>query len=185
MRKELDGVDVGAIHRRKGRRSPDASVDPPARERTHERERTVDAAPPDHVSADELFGVMRVEPRLAFAVSDLLPPIGLDQRAVVMPHEGGRGKADRLAFRLQPPAHIHIVARPEIDGIETADREQRSAAERHVAAGHVLRDAVGQQHLRGTTWRSGDALGKARIVRRHDVGAAEPTTSEVTNGCTR
>ena len=83
--------------RRKRRRAPDAGVDAPARQRPHERQRAVDAAAPEHLAADELLRMMRVEPGLAFAVADLLPPVGLHRGAVVMPDERRRREADRAA----------------------------------------------------------------------------------------
>ena len=42
------------------------------------------------VAADELLRVMGVEPGLAFAVANLLAPIGLDRRTMVMPDERTR-----------------------------------------------------------------------------------------------
>ena len=116
--------------------------------------------------------MMRHQPRLAFAVADLLPPVRLDRRAMVMPDERRRREADLPAARLQPPAHVHIVAGAEIDRVEAADREQRVAAERHVAAGHVLGDAIVEQHVRRPARRARDALRHRRIVGRHDVRSA-------------
>ena len=91
---------------------------------------------------------------------------------MVVPHEGRRREADLPAARLQSPADVHIVSSAQIDGVEAADREQRVAAKRHVAAGHVLGDAIVEQHVRGTARRARDALRDWRIVGRHDVGTA-------------
>ena len=49
---------------------------------------------------------------------------------------------------------------------------QRLAAERHVAAGHVLRNPIVEQHVRRTAGRASDALRHRRIVGRHDVRSA-------------
>src|SRR5262245_3058253 len=77
VRQERERMQVGAIDRRKRRRSPDAGVDARAPERAYERQRTVDASVPEHVAVEELLGVMRHQPRLALAVADLLAPVGL------------------------------------------------------------------------------------------------------------
>ena len=172
VRQERERVHVGAVHRRERRGAPDAGVDARAPERSHERQRAVDAAAPQHPAVEELLRVMRHQPGLAFAVADLLPPVRLHRRAVVMPDERRRREADLPAPRLQPPAHIHIVAGAEVDRVEAADRQQRVAAERHVAAGHVLGDAVVEQHVRRPAGRARDALRDRRIVGRHDVRSA-------------
>ena len=117
-------------------------------------------------------GMVRVEPRLAFAVADLLPPVRLDRRTMVMPDERRRREADPLALGLQSPAHVHVVAGTEIDRVETADREQRVATERHVAAGNVLGDAIVEQHMRRPARRTRHALGNPGIVGRNHVRTA-------------
>ena len=165
-------MHVGAVDRREGRRAPDAGVDARAPQRTDERQRAVDASAPQHVAVEELLRVVRHQPRLAFAVADLLPPVRLDRRAMVMPDERRRREADLPAARLQPPAHVDIVAGAEIDRVEAADREQRLAPERHVAAGHVLGDAIVEQHVRRSAGRARDALRHRRIVGGHDVRSA-------------
>ena len=45
--------------------------------------------------------MVRHQPLLAFAVADLLPPVGLHRRAMVVPDERGRREADPPAARLQ------------------------------------------------------------------------------------
>ena len=96
-----------------------------------------------------------------------------------MPDQRRRREADLPAARLQPPAHVHIVAGAEVDRIEAADREQRVAAERHVAAGDVLGDAIVEQHVRRTAGRARDALRDRRVVGAAPrSGPPEPTTSE-------
>ena len=165
-------MDVGAVDRRERRRAPDARVDACAPERTHERQRAVDAAAPQHAPVEKLFGMVGHQPAFALAVADLLTPVRLHRRAMVMPDERRRREADLPAARLQPPAHVHIVAGAQVDRIEAADREERLAAERHVAAGHVLGDAIVEQHVRRSAGRARDALRHRRIVGRHDVRSA-------------
>ena len=143
-----------------------------APERSHERQRAVDAAAPQHVPVEELLGVVRHQPGFAFAVADLLAPVRVDRRPVVVPDERRRRKSDPPSARLQPPAHIDVVAGAEVDGVEAADREQRVAPERHVAAGHVFGDAIVEQHVRRAARRARDALRDGRIVGGHDVRPA-------------
>ena len=74
--------------------------------------------------------------------------------------------------RLQPPAHVDVVAGAQVDRVEAADRGERVAAHRHVAAGHVLGDAIVEQHVGGAAGGPGHALRHPRVVDRHDVGPA-------------
>ena len=122
------------VDRRERRRAPHAGVDAIATERADERQRAVDAAAPQHPAVEEFLRMVRHQPRFAFAVADLLAPVRLHRRAVVMPDQRRRREADLPAARLQPPAHVDVVAGAEVDRVEAADREQRVAAERHVAA---------------------------------------------------
>ena len=115
---------------------------------------------------------MRHQPGLAFAVAELLAPVRLHRRAMVMPDERRRRESDLPASCLQPPAHIHIVAGTQVNGIEPVNREQRVAAERHVAAGDVLGGAIVEQDVRRPARRARDALRHRRIVGRHDVRPA-------------
>src|SRR4051812_43580922 len=100
MRQEREWMHVGAVDRWKRRRAPDAGVDARAPERSHERQRTVNPAVPQHVAVEKLLGMMCHQPRLTFAVADLLSPVRLHRGAVVMPHEGRGGEADLPAARL-------------------------------------------------------------------------------------
>ncbi len=172
VRQELQRVAVGAVDRGEGRRAPHAGVDAPAGQGAHERQRAVDAAAPQHLAAHELLGMVGVEPGLAFAVADLLAPVALHRGAMVVPDERGRGKADGAARGLQPPAHVDVVAGPQVDRVEAVDRGQGLAPEGHVAARHVFGDAVVEQHVGRTARRARHALGHPRIVGRHHVGAA-------------
>jgi hypothetical protein len=112
------------------------------------------------------------QPGLPLAVADLLGPVRFHARSVVMPYERGRSEADLPAPRLQPPADVHVIARSKVDWIEAADGEERVAAERHVATGHVLRETIVEQHVCRTAGCACDALRHGWIVRRHDVGTA-------------
>ena len=95
-----------------------------------------------------------------------------DRRAVVVPDEGRRRKADLPSARLQPPAHVHVVAGAQVDRVEAADGQQRVAPEGHVAPGHVFRDAIVEQHVRGAARCTRHALCNRRVVCGHDVRPA-------------
>ena len=92
-----------------------------------------------------------------------------------MPDERRRDELDSPALRLQPPAHVDVVAGAQIDRVEPADRTQGLAADRQVAAGHVLRRAIVEQHVGGPTGRARHALRQPRIVER---GKAEPSCGD-------
>ena len=113
--------------------------------------------------------MMRHQPSLALAVTDLLAPVRLDRRAVVVPDERRGRESDLPASRLQPPADVDIVVGAQVDRIEATDGQERLAAKRHVAARHVLGDAIVQQDVRRPPRGTRDALRHRRIVGRHDV----------------
>src|SRR4029078_13486075 len=103
--------------------------------------------------------MMGHQPGLTLAVADLLAPIRLHGSAMVMPHERGRSEPDFPPTRLQTPADVDVVAGAEVNRIEAADREQRVALEGHIAARHVLRDAVVEQHVgRSARWARGELV---------------------------
>ncbi len=113
--------------------------------------------------------MMRHQPAFAFAVADLLTPIGVDGCAMVVPHERRCRESDLPAACLQAPAHVHIVSRAQIHGVEPADGKQRLALEGHVAAWDVFGGAVVEQDVSGTARRASDALRHRWIVGRHHV----------------
>jgi hypothetical protein len=102
---------------------------------------------------------MRHQPAFAFAVADLLTPIRVDGCAMVVPHEGRCRESNLPAACLQAPAHVDIVSRAKIYGIEPADGKQCLALEGHVAAWDVFCGAVVEQDVRGSARRASDALG--------------------------
>ena len=172
MRKELPPRHPCAVDRRKRGRAPDAGVDAFPDSRAQKRQRAVDPAMPQHLAAEELLRVMRIEPRFTFAVADLLAPVGFHARAAVVPDERRGRKPDAEPLGLQPPADIDVVAGAKVDRVEAVDRQQGVAAERHVAARHVLCDAVVEHDVTGSPGRARDTLRYPGIVLRHDVRAA-------------
>jgi hypothetical protein len=66
----------------------------------------------------------------------------------MMPNHGGRHIANGPAFVVQPPAHIHIVARCAITGVESPDRGKAFTPKGHVAARNVLGDLIGEKHAK-------------------------------------
>ena len=90
-----------------------------------------------------------------------------------MPHEGCRRKREASALCLQPPAHVHIIARTHEQWIEPLNGEQRVASKPHVATGDMFCSVIVQQHMRGRAWCARNALRHWRIIRRHHVGTAD------------
>jgi hypothetical protein len=82
-------------------------------------------------------------------------------------------EADPAAALLQPPAQVDVVAGGAVARIEAADRGERVAAKRHVAAGNVLGFAIGHEHVDRSAGRVGDALGDRPVAGGRDVGPAD------------
>src|SRR5207249_10600388 len=110
VRKRRVRMRVVAEDRPKRGLSDRSVVDPFVREQTNLRQRAVYVSPPRHAPAHELLGMAAHEPRLPFAIADLLAPVAGNRVAMVMPDQRRRREGDLPALRLQPPAHIHIVA---------------------------------------------------------------------------
>ena len=91
---------------------------------------------------------------------------------MVVPHEGGAGKRNATGSILQPPTDVHIVAGAQEDRIEAANLEQRGTPCGKVAAGHVLRDAVVEEHVIRSAWGARHTLCKPSVVGRHDIRPA-------------
>ena len=91
---------------------------------------------------------------------------------MVMPDERRWCESDPLMLGLQAPAHVDVIARAQVDRIETIDGKQRVAAERHVAAGNVFGDPIIEQDVRGPAGRTRDALGNPGIIRGNHVRTA-------------
>src|SRR5687767_10975830 len=118
MRKELPPWHPCAVDRRKCGRAPDAGVDAFPDSRAQERQWTVDPAMPQHPAAEKFLRVMRIEPRFALAVADLLAPVGFYAWAAVVPDERGGRKPDAEPLGLQPPADIDVVSGAKVDRVE-------------------------------------------------------------------
>ena len=92
----------------------------------------------------------------------------------MMPDDRGRAECDDVAFLLQAPAEIDVVARLAIFDIEAADGVERPAIEGHVTARNVLRHGVGQEHVARAAGRRRDAGLDPIFRRRRNVRAADP-----------
>ena len=92
-----------------------------------------------------------------------------------MPDDRGRTKGDDVAFLLQAPAKIDVVARLAILDIETADRVERPAIEGHVTTWNVLRDRVGEEHVARAAGCRRDAGLDPVFRRRRNVRPADPS----------
>src|SRR5205809_6853215 len=138
------------------RDAPDTVVDarPAPAERAGEPV-PVDAAGPADVARVVVFlGPLALQHRLGPAIPDLLLPVGAHRIPPAVPDHGGRAEAERPAPLLQPPAYVHVVTGGAKLRIEATDGLQTGLPERHVAAGDVLRLAIGQEHVHGTARRA-------------------------------
>src|SRR6185503_2019358 len=104
------------------------------------------------------MAMSKTKPRLPFAITDLLPPVGDESRAMVVPHQRRRCKGNPSSTVLKSPAHVDVIAGAKEDGVEAADRQQRLAARGKVATRNVLRLAVVEHHVAGRAWRTRNAL---------------------------
>ena len=93
----------------------------------------------------------------------------------MMPDDRGRTKCDDVAFLLQAPAEIDVVARLAIFDIETADRVERPAIEGHVTPWNVLRHRVGEEHVARSARRRRDAGLDPVFRRRRNVRPTDPS----------
>ena len=89
-----------------------------------------------------------------------------------MPDNCGGAEADDLSLLLQTPAEVHVIARLAIFRVETAYPLKCPFVEGHVAAGNVLGDEVGKEHMVRTSRRRGDTGLNPIFGRRRDVRAA-------------
>ena len=94
---------------------------------------------------------------------------------MVMPDERRRHELDSPASRLQPPAHVNVVAGTQVDRVEPADGPQGVATDREVAAGHVLRRAIVEEHVGRAAGGARDAVRDPRAVERRQ---AEPSRGD-------
>src|SRR5439155_26774920 len=94
---------------------------------------------------------------LGGAIPLLLFEISTDGAATMVPDNGAGGESDRLAAIEQSPADIDVVAGLAELGIEAPHRQQRRAAEGHVAAGYVLGEIVIEHDVTGPAGTGGHA----------------------------
>ena len=94
---------------------------------------------------------------------------------MVMPDERRRHELDSPAGRLQPPAHVNVVAGPQVDRVESADGPQGVATDREVAAGHVLGRAIVEEHVGRAAGGARNAVREPRAVERRQ---AEPARGD-------
>ena len=91
----------------------------------------------------------------------------------MMPDDRGRTESDDVAFLLQAPAKIDVVACLAILGIEAADAIECPAIKGHVTPGNVLGHRIGQEHVARSAGRRGDAGLDPIFRRRRDVRSAD------------
>ena len=90
-----------------------------------------------------------------------------------MPHDRGRAEGDDVAFLLQAPAKIHVVAGLAILDVEPADAFERPAIKRHVTTGDVFRHRIGEQNVARPAGRGRDTGLHPIFRRRRNVRPAD------------
>ena len=115
--------------------------------------------------------------RFGFSVSLLLLSESGQRKAPVVPDDGRRTKADDLALLLQTPAEIHIIASLVVFRIKSTDFFESPFVEGHIAAGNVLRNDIGQEHMIGPTGRSSYAGLDPVLGGRREFGPPTPAKS--------
>src|SRR6187455_286396 len=92
----------------------------------------------------------------------------------MVPDDGGRAEGDDVAFLLQAPAEIDVVARLAIIDVEAADGLEGPAIKGHVTTRDVLRHGVGEEDVAGAAWRRGHTGLNPVFGRRRNVWTAHP-----------
>ncbi|MCZ7525867.1 MAG: hypothetical protein M5U14_05420 [Acidimicrobiia bacterium] len=125
-----------------------AVVDDRPEQRWEDRGAPVDEAGPARLAQPvEPVRVGAGQHLLRPPVPALLPEVAADGPPPVVSHLGRRGEGDLLAPVEQLPAHVDVVARRGVGGIEATDPLERRPAVGHVAARHVLGPVVRHEHL--------------------------------------
>src|SRR5437870_11438265 len=91
-----------------------------------------------------------------------------------MPDEARRAEADVITPFQHSPAYIHIVAGLMENRIEAANFQKYPPEEGHVAAGHMLRFAVGHHDVRRPSRRCHHRRSHRGIFWRKKIMSAYP-----------
>jgi hypothetical protein len=78
----------------------------------------------------------------------------------------------RPALFLQPPTNINVITRDTKLRVKSTDRLEDSFAERHIAAGNVLRLLVGKEDMDWAAGCIGHTISDRPVARRWDVWAS-------------
>ena len=179
-------MNVRAVNRRERGRAPDTSVDPFAPQGPDEWQRAVDAPSPEHVSVEELLGMVRQQPPLALAVADLLPPVrrrpssGGDARPGRPPRSRSSSRAPAAASR--HPHRRRLACRSGLKPPMARSAPRRNAM--------LQPGTCSAMRSSSSTWVGPPG---ARAMHCATAGSSagttfgppEPTTFERRNGCTR
>src|SRR5262249_14948387 len=114
----------------------------------------------------EFVRVLEPQEALCMAVTFLLLEIGPDGLTPMMPDHRRRRKADLITGFLQTPAEVHIIACCPIFRVDPFDLLERRFKKGHVAAGNMLGDLIGDQHMSRLARRYRDPGGERTVVRR-------------------
>ena len=116
--------------------------------------------------------MLGIDERLGLAIAALLLEIGADGVAAEMPDDRRRAEPDRVAGVLKAPADVDVITSRAVDRVKAAERQQRVAAERHIAAGNVLGNLVADQDMRWPAGRHCHGRRHEAVLGRGKVGSA-------------
>src|ERR1017187_3978696 len=155
----------GSVQRLKKRAAESAVINHELAEEPGDLRRAVNAPAPAHSAQTvEILRVFASQQRLRDTVTALLPQVGLDGVATVMPDKARVGKRDLAAALEQAPTNVHVVARRAKLCVEPVGLIERPFPESHIAAGDVLRVPVVKHHVRRTTRRNCDTAGDGTVL---------------------
>src|SRR5687767_9150403 len=117
--------------------------------------------------------VLELDHRFRSAIPLLLPQIGTDRRATMMPDQRRRRVTDLQTGIDEPPADVHIISGDAKLLIKSAKAQQRIPFECHVAAGNVLRLAVIDHDMAWIAGTDRDTPRGPVIARWSEIWAAD------------
>ena len=101
----------------------------------------------------------------------------------MVPDHGRGVETHRPALFLQPPANIDVITRDTKLRVKSADRLEGSFAERHIAAGNVLRLLIGKEDMDWAAGCIGHTISDRSVARRCDVWASHGCMGRMDEGC--
>src|SRR5688500_13309833 len=125
-----------------------------------------DAVEAQMAHGNEPLRVLDCQHGLGAPVSLLLAIVSFYSTTAMMPNHCRRRKANAVAFGEESPADVDIVARLTELRIKAADRNERAAPERHIAARHMFGALVVKHNMARIAGARRDALCRPIVVGR-------------------